>query len=86
MNKQINLFDIPVNPADIVFTPIKVAKRIIDWLNPLGICLDPCKGDGAFYGPKIDYHIKDSLGRTWQMGTIQLDFSMPERFKMVYTD
>ena len=44
------------------------------------------EGDGAFYGPKIDYHIKDSLDRTWQMGTIQLDFAMPERFKMVYTD
>jgi len=44
------------------------------------------KGDGAFYGPKIDFHIKDSLDRTWQMGTIQLDFAMPERFKMVYTD
>ena len=44
------------------------------------------KGDGAFYGPKIDYHVKDSLGRTWQLGTIQLDFSMPERFKLEYTD
>ncbi len=43
-------------------------------------------GDGAFYGPKIDYHIKDSLGRTWQCGTIQLDFSMPERFDLLYTD
>ena len=44
------------------------------------------KGDGAFYGPKIDYHLKDSLGRTWQCGTIQLDFSMPERFELEYTD
>ncbi len=44
------------------------------------------KGDGAFYGPKIDFHLKDSLGRTWQCGTIQLDFSMPERFKLEYTD
>ncbi len=43
-------------------------------------------GDGAFYGPKIDYHIKDSLGRNWQMSTIQLDFSMPERFDLTYTD
>jgi len=42
-------------------------------------------GDGAFYGPKIDFHIKDALGRTWQCGTIQLDFAMPERFKLVYT-
>lgn len=41
-------------------------------------------GDGAFYGPKIDYHIQDSIGRTWQCGTIQLDFSMPERFELEY--
>ncbi len=44
------------------------------------------KGDGAFYGPKIDFHIKDSLGRNWQMGTIQLDFAMPERFELEYID
>ncbi len=44
------------------------------------------KGDGAFYGPKIDFHLKDSLGRTWQCGTIQVDFSMPERFELEYTD
>jgi threonyl-tRNA synthetase len=41
-------------------------------------------GDGAFYGPKIDFHIKDSLGRSWQCGTIQLDFAMPERFELTY--
>jgi len=44
------------------------------------------KGEGAFYGPKIDFHIKDSLGRTWQLSTIQLDFSMPKRFELEYTD
>jgi threonyl-tRNA synthetase len=43
-------------------------------------------GDGAFYGPKIDFHIKDCLKRCWQLGTIQLDFSMPQRFELVYTD
>jgi threonyl-tRNA synthetase len=43
-------------------------------------------GDGAFYGPKIDFHIKDCLKRSWQLGTIQLDFSMPERFELTYTD
>ncbi len=42
------------------------------------------EGDGAFYGPKIDFHIKDSMGRSWQLGTIQLDFSMPERFELEY--
>ncbi|HJX50151.1 MAG TPA: threonine--tRNA ligase [Candidatus Nanoarchaeia archaeon] len=44
------------------------------------------KGDGAFYGPKIDFHLEDSLGRTWQCGTIQVDFAMPERFDLEYTD
>ena len=44
------------------------------------------KGDGAFYGPKIDFHIKDSLKRTWQLATIQLDFAMPERFDITYKD
>ncbi len=43
------------------------------------------EGDGAFYGPKIDFHLRDSLGRTWQCGTIQLDFQMPERFDLTYT-
>ena len=43
-------------------------------------------GDGAFYGPKIDFHLKDCLKRSWQLGTIQLDFSMPQRFDMTYTD
>ncbi len=42
-------------------------------------------GDGAFYGPKLDFHLSDSLGRTWQCGTIQLDFQMPERFELEYT-
>ncbi|MDR3333202.1 MAG: threonine--tRNA ligase [Synergistaceae bacterium] len=41
-------------------------------------------GDGAFYGPKIDYHLEDSIGRTWQCGTIQLDFQMPEKFDITY--
>ncbi|MAG01857.1 threonine--tRNA ligase, partial [Candidatus Pacearchaeota archaeon] len=44
------------------------------------------EGDGAFYGPKIDYHIRDSLGRTWQCGTLQLDMAMPERFDLAYVD
>jgi threonyl-tRNA synthetase len=43
-------------------------------------------GDGAFYGPKIDFHVKDCLKRSWQCGTVQLDFMMPERFEMEYAD
>ena len=42
------------------------------------------EGDGAFYGPKIDFHLEDSLGRTWQCGTIQLDFQLPQRFELDY--
>jgi threonyl-tRNA synthetase len=42
-------------------------------------------GDGAFYGPKIDMHMTDSLGRSWQLGTVQLDYSMPELFEVTYT-
>ncbi|MBQ1524665.1 MAG: threonine--tRNA ligase, partial [Firmicutes bacterium] len=41
-------------------------------------------GDGAFYGPKLDFHLEDSIGRTWQCGTIQLDFQMPQRFDISY--
>ncbi len=52
--------------------------------NNIDYQLNP--GDGAFYGPKIDFHIKDVLNRSWQCGTIQLDFSMPERFDLEYTD
>jgi threonyl-tRNA synthetase len=44
------------------------------------------EGDGAFYGPKIDFHIKDAIGRSWQLGTIQLDFQMPEKFQLTYID
>ncbi|MBQ7625235.1 MAG: threonine--tRNA ligase, partial [Clostridia bacterium] len=44
------------------------------------------EGDGAFYGPKLDFHIQDSLGRTWQCGTIQLDYQLPGRFNLEYTD
>ena len=52
-------------------------KRNVEYkLNP---------GDGAFYGPKIDFHIQDAIKRTWQCGTIQVDFSMPDRFDMEYT-
>jgi len=51
------------------------SKKIDYKLNP---------GDGAFYGPKIDFHIKDCLGRTWQCATIQIDFSMPDKFNLNY--
>ena len=53
-------------------------------LNTLGKKYEINEGDGAFYGPKIDFHLEDSIGRTWQCGTIQLDFQMPERFDLTY--
>ncbi len=53
-------------------------------LDDLGLEYEINEGDGAFYGPKIDFHLKDSIGRTWQCGTIQLDFQMPQRFELEY--
>lgn len=53
-------------------------------LDTLGKKYEINEGDGAFYGPKIDFHLEDSIGRTWQCGTIQLDFQMPERFDLMY--
>lgn len=54
-------------------------------LNELHMPYSINEGDGAFYGPKIDFHLEDSIGRTWQCGTIQLDFQLPLRFKAEYT-
>ena len=53
-------------------------------LDDLGLSYVVNEGDGAFYGPKIDFHLEDSIGRTWQCGTIQLDFQLPQRFEMEY--
>ena len=53
-------------------------------LDDLGLGYVVNEGDGAFYGPKIDFHLEDSIGRTWQCGTIQLDFQLPQRFDMEY--
>lgn len=54
-------------------------------LDDLGLDYVVNEGDGAFYGPKIDFHLEDSIGRTWQCGTIQLDMQMPQRFELEYT-
>lgn len=54
-------------------------------LEELGLDYVVNEGDGAFYGPKIDFHLEDSIGRTWQCGTIQLDFQLPLRFELEYT-
>lgn len=74
----------------------KFIGTIESWDKAERILQDACKqaghdckinpGDGAFYGPKLDFHIKDSLGRVWQCGTIQLDSNLPERFDLTYID
>jgi threonyl-tRNA synthetase len=53
-------------------------------VKSLGIEYQQNPGDGAFYGPKLDFHVKDSIGRTWQLGTIQADYNAPERFSLAY--
>ncbi|HHZ02570.1 MAG TPA: threonine--tRNA ligase [Tissierellia bacterium] len=74
--------------------PEKFLGEIEDWdmaeaalkaaLEELGLDFIINEGDGAFYGPKIDFHLKDCLGRTWQCGTIQLDYQLPQRFQLEY--
>jgi threonyl-tRNA synthetase len=54
-------------------------------LESEGLAYELNPGEGAFYGPKVDMHMTDSLGRSWQLGTVQLDYSMPERFELSYT-
>jgi len=61
-------------------------RSLKEALDSMGIEYTLNEGDGAFYGPKIDFHLKDCLGRTWQCGTIQLDFQLPHNFQLEYTD
>ncbi len=60
-------------------------NALIQAAQSLGMPYVVNEGDGAFYGPKLDFHLKDSIGRTWQCGTIQLDFQLPARFEAEYT-
>ena len=64
----------------------KVETALKNTLQKLGKEYTINEGDGAFYGPKIDIHIKDAIGRTWQCGTIQLDMQLPKRFELYYID
>jgi len=59
-------------------------ESLRDALDAAGLAYKVNEGDGAFYGPKIDFHLEDCIGRTWQCGTIQLDFQMPEKFNLTY--
>lgn len=89
-----NLFKLPYTielstmPEDHIGTKEdwdKATKSLSDAIESIGKEYTVNEGDGAFYGPKLDFHIEDSLGRTWQCGTIQLDFQLPERFNLEYT-
>lgn len=62
----------------------KAEQGLRDALTACGITWDELPGEGAFYGPKVEYHIKDALGRSWQCGTLQLDFVLPERLNAEY--
>lgn len=87
------LFGFPYH-VELSTRPEKAMGALEDWeqatealrqaLVEKGVAFKVNEGDGAFYGPKIDFHLRDSLGRTWQCGTIQLDFQMPEKFDLTY--
>ena len=64
----------------------KAEKALADSLTAANTTFEIVPKEGAFYGPKIEFHIKDAIGRSWQCGTIQLDFSLPRRFELEYTD
>jgi threonyl-tRNA synthetase len=63
----------------------RAERALTDALDSQGLAYELNPGDGAFYGPKIDMHMTDSLGRSWQLATVQLDYNMPERFELTYT-
>ncbi len=64
----------------------KAENALADAITSIGKTYEINPGDGAFYGPKLDFHVEDCLGRTWQCGTIQLDYQLPGRFNLEYTD
>jgi threonyl-tRNA synthetase len=64
---------------------IQAESQLASALNERGIQYERIEGEAAFYGPKIDIKIEDAIGRVWQLGTIQLDFNLPERFQLEYT-
>lgn len=79
--------ELSTRPADSMGTEAEwdmATNALRDALEERNITYILNEGDGAFYGPKIDFHLEDSIGRTWQCGTIQLDFQMPQRFDLTY--
>ncbi len=84
---QISLRD-PANPDKYIGSDenwIAAESAIIEATKEIGLTTTTAIGEAAFYGPKLDFMIKDALGRSWQLGTIQVDYNLPERFDLTYT-
>jgi len=64
----------------------RAEKALADALTAAGLKFDYAEGEGAFYGPKLEFHLTDAIGRTWQAGTFQLDYVLPERLDATYVD
>ncbi len=96
INQFYDLFNLKFDHVELSTKPEKRIGSDKDWdmaekilekvLKKMKIKYKINKGEGAFYGPKIDFHVRDSLERTWQLSTVQLDFAMPDRFELEYTD
>ncbi len=83
-NYRIELSTRPENSMGSAEEWANAEKALQEAMEELGMPYKVNPGDGAFYGPKLDFHLEDSIGRTWQCGTIQLDFQMPQRFDITY--
>jgi len=83
------IYRVATRPAKRVGSDVqwdKAEKALMDTLRSSGVAFTVAEGDGAFYGPKIEYSLKDALGRIWQCGTMQVDFNMPERLGAEFVD
>ena len=83
---NVELSTMPDNHIGDVETWQKAESALKNALEKMNLAYKINEGDGAFYGPKIDIHVKDCIGREWQCGTIQLDMQLPKRFNLTYTD
>ena len=86
MTYEVELSTRPDNYTGILENWHKAEAGLKEALDKRGLKYEINEGDGAFYGPKIDFKLKDAIGRTWQGATIQLDFNLPERFNLKYVD
>jgi len=96
VDETFKLFEMTFAQVELSTRPEKYVGELENWdkaeaalkeaLTEYGLAYEVNEGDGAFYGPKIDFKIKDAIGRTWQCSTIQLDFNLPHRFELKYKD